>query len=43
MGHGRHMATMPLGAKARLDAGAKTLEVIEPAVGAGEATKGTQE
>jgi muramoyltetrapeptide carboxypeptidase len=32
VGHGKHMATMPLGAKVRLDAGAKTLEVIEAAV-----------
>jgi muramoyltetrapeptide carboxypeptidase LdcA involved in peptidoglycan recycling len=32
VGHGKHMATMPLGAKVRLDAGAKTLEVLEAAV-----------
>lgn len=32
VGHGKHMATMPLGARVRLDADAKTLEVIEPAV-----------
>ncbi len=32
VGHGKHMATMPLGATVRLDGGAKTLEVIEPAV-----------
>jgi muramoyltetrapeptide carboxypeptidase len=32
VGHGKHMATMPLGAKVRLDAGAKTLEVVEAAV-----------
>jgi muramoyltetrapeptide carboxypeptidase len=32
VGHGKHMATMPLGATVRLDADAKTLEVIEPAV-----------
>ncbi len=32
LGHGRHMATMPLGATARLDADAKTLEVTEAAV-----------
>ena len=31
-GHGKHMATMPLGAQVRLDAGAKTLEITEPAV-----------
>jgi muramoyltetrapeptide carboxypeptidase len=32
VGHGKHMATMPLGATVRLDADAKTLEVKEPAV-----------
>jgi muramoyltetrapeptide carboxypeptidase len=32
VGHGKHMATMPLGARVRLDAGAKTLEVVEAAV-----------
>jgi muramoyltetrapeptide carboxypeptidase len=32
VGHGKHMATMPLGATVRLDGGAKTLEVVEPAV-----------
>jgi muramoyltetrapeptide carboxypeptidase len=32
VGHGKHMATMPLGATVRLDAGAKTLEVLEAAV-----------
>jgi muramoyltetrapeptide carboxypeptidase len=32
VGHGKHMATMPLGATVRLDGGAKTLEVTEPAV-----------
>jgi muramoyltetrapeptide carboxypeptidase len=32
VGHGKHMATMPLGALARLDGGAKTLEVTEAAV-----------
>jgi muramoyltetrapeptide carboxypeptidase len=32
VGHGKHMATMPLGVPVRLDAGAKTLEVTEPAV-----------
>ncbi len=32
VGHGKHMATMPLGATVRLDAGAKTLEVIEAGV-----------
>jgi muramoyltetrapeptide carboxypeptidase len=32
VGHGKHMATMPLGGKVRLDAGAKTLEVIDAAV-----------
>ena len=32
VGHGKHMATIPLGARARLDADAKTLEIVEPAV-----------
>jgi muramoyltetrapeptide carboxypeptidase len=32
VGHGKHMATMPLGVEVRLDAGAKTLEVLEAAV-----------
>jgi muramoyltetrapeptide carboxypeptidase len=31
-GHGKHMATLPLGVRARLDAGAKTLDILEPAV-----------
>jgi muramoyltetrapeptide carboxypeptidase len=32
VGHGKHMATMPLGVKARIDGDAKTLEILEPAV-----------
>jgi muramoyltetrapeptide carboxypeptidase len=32
VGHGKHMATIPLGARARLDADAKTLEIVEPGV-----------
>jgi muramoyltetrapeptide carboxypeptidase len=32
VGHGKHMATMPLGATVRLDGGGKTLEVTEAAV-----------
>jgi muramoyltetrapeptide carboxypeptidase len=32
VGHGKHMATMPLGVPVRLDGGAKTLEVLEAAV-----------
>ena len=32
VGHGKHMATMPLGARVRLDAGAKSLDVVEAAV-----------
>jgi muramoyltetrapeptide carboxypeptidase len=32
IGHGKHMATMPLGATVRLDGDAKTLEVVEAAV-----------
>jgi muramoyltetrapeptide carboxypeptidase len=31
-GHGKHMATLPLGVRARIDADAKTLEIVEPAV-----------
>jgi muramoyltetrapeptide carboxypeptidase len=31
-GHGKHMATIPLGVRARLDGDAKTLEILEPAV-----------
>ena len=31
-GHGKHMATMPLGASVRIDGAGKTLEVLEPAV-----------
>jgi muramoyltetrapeptide carboxypeptidase len=32
VGHGKHMATMPLGARVRIDGAAKTLEVVEAAV-----------
>ena len=32
VGHGKHMATIPLGARARLDADAKTLDIVEAAV-----------
>ena len=32
VGHGKHMATMPLGVRARVAGDAKTLEVLEPAV-----------
>jgi muramoyltetrapeptide carboxypeptidase len=32
VGHGKHMATIPLGARARLDADAKTLDIVEPGV-----------
>ena len=31
-GHGKHLATMPLGAMARIDGGGKTLEILEAAV-----------
>jgi muramoyltetrapeptide carboxypeptidase len=31
-GHGKHLATMPLGATARIDGAAKSLEIIEAAV-----------
>lgn len=33
-GHGRHLATLPLGARARLDADALTLEILEAATSA---------
>jgi muramoyltetrapeptide carboxypeptidase len=32
VGHGKHMATVPLGVTVRVDGGAKTLEVLEAAV-----------
>ena len=32
VGHGKHMATMPLGAEVRIDSAAKTLEIVEAAV-----------
>jgi muramoyltetrapeptide carboxypeptidase len=32
VGHGKHMATIPFGVRARLDGDAKTLEILEPAV-----------
>jgi muramoyltetrapeptide carboxypeptidase len=32
VGHGRHMVTIPLGARARLDADAKTIEILEAGV-----------
>ena len=32
VGHGKHMATMPLGVEVRLDGAGKSLEVLEPAV-----------
>ena len=32
VGHGKHMATMPLGARVRLDGAGKSLEVLEAAV-----------
>ena len=32
VGHGKHMATMPLGARVRIDGAAKALEVLEAAV-----------
>jgi muramoyltetrapeptide carboxypeptidase len=32
VGHGKHMATIPFGVRARLDADAKTLEILEAAV-----------
>ena len=35
VGHGKHMATMPLGVRARIDGAGKTLEVLEAAVEGG--------
>jgi muramoyltetrapeptide carboxypeptidase len=32
VGHGKHMATIPFGVRARLDGDAKTLEILEAAV-----------
>jgi len=32
LGHGKHMATMPLGARVRIDGGGKSLEVLEAGV-----------
>jgi len=32
VGHGKHMATIPLGVRGRLDGDAKTLDILEPAV-----------
>ena len=32
VGHGKHMATMPLGVRVRIDGAGKTLEVVEAAV-----------
>jgi muramoyltetrapeptide carboxypeptidase len=32
LGHGRHLATLPMGVRARLDADARRLEILEPAV-----------
>jgi muramoyltetrapeptide carboxypeptidase len=32
VGHGKHMATIPFGVRARIDADAKTLDIVEPAV-----------
>ncbi len=43
VGHGKHMATMPLGIDVRIDAGAKTLEVLEPAVEASDQRTGGSE
>jgi muramoyltetrapeptide carboxypeptidase len=41
-GHGKHMATMPLGAKARIDGTGKTLEVTEAAVEPSETQGGAK-
>ena len=42
VGHGKHMATMPLGVQARIDGDAKTLEVTEAAVAAPDGQGGAQ-
>ena len=34
IGHGEHLATLPIGVRARLDATAKTLHILEPGVDA---------
>ncbi len=36
VGHGKHMATMPLGVEVRIDGDSKTLEVLEAAVAKGD-------
>jgi muramoyltetrapeptide carboxypeptidase len=33
LGHGKHLATIPLGVQATLDADARTLEIVEAALG----------
>ncbi|MGI8856906.1 MAG: hypothetical protein ACR2JW_14250, partial [Thermomicrobiales bacterium] len=32
IGHGKHLATLPIGVQARLDATNKTLSILEPGV-----------
>ncbi len=43
VGHGKHMATMPLGATVRIDGEAKTLEVIEAAVAGPQDQRGGED
>jgi muramoyltetrapeptide carboxypeptidase len=38
LGHGKHLATLPLGVTATLDADARTLTIDEPALTSGEET-----
>jgi muramoyltetrapeptide carboxypeptidase len=42
VGHGKHMATMPLGVNVRIDGDGKTLEVLEPGVAAPDGQGGVQ-
>jgi muramoyltetrapeptide carboxypeptidase len=43
VGHGKHMATMPLGVQVRIDGDRKTLEVLEAAVNPGTDERGGAE
>ena len=43
VGHGKHMATIPLGVQVRLDGAGKSLEVLEAAVAPSEAAGAPRE
>ena len=43
VGHGKHMATMPLGVRVRLDGAGKSLEVLEAAVAPSDAAGAPRE